>query len=124
MIFVHTLNTPDQILSDLSRQISIVEKQDLRQQLIAYINLLLLEDFNRLLQLLYRVDVSEQKLKSLLKENPSTDAAILITDLLIERQQERSNNATGFPRTPAISPKKINGSFQILFSPALFFCFF
>jgi hypothetical protein len=97
MIFVHTLNTsPEQILSDLSCQLSVVKKQDLRQQLIDYINFLLLEDFNRLLQLLYRVDVSEQKLKLLLQENPSTDAAILITDLLIARQEEKIKLRTGF----------------------------
>lgn len=107
MIFVHTLNpSPEQILSDLTSQLSVVEKQDLRQQLIDYINFLLLEDFNRLLQLLYRVDVSEQKLKILLQENPSTDAAILITDLLIARQEEKINQRTRFSQDPGNIPEE------------------
>jgi hypothetical protein len=40
-------------------------------------------------QILYRVDVSEQKLKELLQKNPGTDAAVIIADLLIERQEEK-----------------------------------
>ncbi len=96
---MHTLNSsPEKILSDLSNQLSLVEKQDLRLQLIEYINLLLLEDFNRLLQLLYRVDVSEQKLRNLLRENPSTDAAILIADLLIARQDEKIKTRNRFSK--------------------------
>ena len=37
------------------------------------------------MQLLYRIDVSEAKLKKVLHENPNEDAAGLIADLIIER---------------------------------------
>jgi len=76
-------------LLHLDRQLNIVEKDELKHQLILHINYLLLNDFNRLVQILYRVDVSEQKLKRLLQENPQTDAAIIIADLLMERQEEK-----------------------------------
>ena len=38
-----------------------------------------------MVQLLYRIDVSEGKLKKVLQENPNEDAAGLIADLIIER---------------------------------------
>ena len=40
--------------------------------------------FSKLISILYRVDVSEPKLKSLLKENPNINAGLLIADLMIE----------------------------------------
>ena len=80
---------PEDMLLKLSYQLSVLEKEDLRQGLIDHINFLLLNDFNRLVQLLYRVDVDELKLKNLLHDQPQTDAGILIADLLILRQQEK-----------------------------------
>ena len=35
------------------------------------------------------MDVSETKLKQLLNENAGTNAALIITDLLIERQEQK-----------------------------------
>ena len=53
------------------------------------VNELISTDFSKLILALYRVDVSEEKLKKLLNENPNTDAGLLIADLLIERQAEK-----------------------------------
>ena len=53
--------------------------------LIAYINECIKHDFNKLVQLLYRIDVSEEKLKSILQLNPNEDAAKLISAVIIER---------------------------------------
>lgn len=60
-----------------------------KEELAIYINELLINDFQKLVLLLYRVDVDEKKLKTLLQENPSTDAAVLITDLLLQRLEEK-----------------------------------
>jgi hypothetical protein len=38
------------------------------------INYLVMNDFNHLVQILYRIDVSEKKLKDLLIQNPGTNA--------------------------------------------------
>ena len=86
---LNELPDPDNLLSRLDGDLSRLQQNDLRQELTGYINYLLVEDFNRLVQLLYRVDVSEQKLKSLLQEQPGTDAAVLIADLIIKRQEEK-----------------------------------
>jgi hypothetical protein len=53
------------------------------------INVLIIEDFNRLVQLLYRIDVNETKLKLLLRENSTTDAGLLIARLILERQWQK-----------------------------------
>jgi hypothetical protein len=53
--------------------------------LIAYINDCIQHDFNKLVQLLYRIDVSEEKLKYILQLNPNEDAAKLIAAVIIER---------------------------------------
>ena len=42
------------------------------------INELIKEDFSKLVQLLYRIDVSEAKLKSILQANPNENAGKLI----------------------------------------------
>ena len=60
-----------------------------RQMLINRINELIQSDFQQLILVLYRVDVNEDKLKDLLKENSEENAAIIIADLLIERQSQK-----------------------------------
>lgn len=64
-------------------------RAELRSKLSAYINDLLLHHFDQLVQLLYHIDVSEQKLKKVLQENPEVNAGNLIADLLLKRQEEK-----------------------------------
>lgn len=61
------------------------------------INYLIINDFSTLVQLLYRIDVSEQKIKTLLKENQGSDAGKILAALIIERQMQkiRSRQQTG-----------------------------
>jgi hypothetical protein len=60
-----------------------------REWLAGIIDNLLDKDFERLVFLLYRMDVNEDKLKRLLKENEGRDAGIIIADLMIERQLQK-----------------------------------
>jgi hypothetical protein len=53
------------------------------------INTMITTDFSGLITLLYRIDVSETKLKKLLKENAGTDAGLLIARLILERQWQK-----------------------------------
>ena len=59
------------------------------QLLADKINDLILHDFNKLISALYRADISEKKLNSLLAENKNEDAGKLIALLFIERQSEK-----------------------------------
>ena len=61
----------------------------LKERLSSHINFLIQSDFQKLASILYRVDVSESKLKNLLKENQGFDAANIITDLIIERELQK-----------------------------------
>ena len=104
-IFVLVMNDIEQIeqLLNQNKQLSVAQKEKSRDQLVNLINHLLLNDFNKLVQLLYRVDVSEQKLKELLQKNLTTDAAFIITDLLIERQEEKIKMKNSFKTDNDIS---------------------
>jgi hypothetical protein len=63
--------------------------EQLQSLLAQKINFLVENDFTKLVQILYRIDVPEQKLKILLKENTNTDAGKIIASLIIERQLEK-----------------------------------
>jgi hypothetical protein len=65
---------------------------------------LLLYNFEGLVQLLYKIDISEQRLKNELSQNNSTDAAVLITGLIIERQKEKQASKQSFSRNKDIPP--------------------
>lgn len=67
-----------------------------KQQLIHSINHLINTDFNKLVFILYRLDVSEQHLKSLLASNATTDAASIIADLIIQREQAKQQTRNLF----------------------------
>lgn len=60
------------------------------------VNELLQTDFNALLTLLYRIDVSEEKLKWLLETNQDKDAADIISGLIIERQLQKIKSRKAF----------------------------
>ncbi len=70
----------------------------LREAVAAQISPLISGDFNKLLSILYRIDVNENKLKVLLNQNPDTDAALLIADLIIERQLQKLESRRMFNR--------------------------
>jgi hypothetical protein len=86
----------DRLLQVIEPGLPLAKREELRQQLVDAINYLLVHDFSRLVQVLYRVDVSEAKLKQLLQEQPHADAAVLITDLLIQRQEEKIKTRQAF----------------------------
>ncbi|MEO6229579.1 MAG: hypothetical protein ABJB11_04215 [Ferruginibacter sp.] len=71
---------------ELSAHINLNE---LHQLLAEHINYLIQKDFQKLVFVLYRVDVNESKLKTLLQENRKEDAGNIIATLIIERQLQK-----------------------------------
>jgi hypothetical protein len=65
-------------------------QQERKTKLASLLNELILHDFHALVQLLYRVDVSEKQVKQLLQQQPGTDAGLLLASLLIERQEDKA----------------------------------
>lgn len=60
------------------------------------INDLITNNFQQFIYVLYKVDVSENKLKKVLQENKQTDAAAIITNLIIERLQQKIDTRNHF----------------------------
>lgn len=59
------------------------------EELAAYVNDMILHDFNGLMNLLYRLDVSEDKIRKLLDEMQQEDAGKIIAAIIIERQLQK-----------------------------------
>ena len=76
----------EELSVDISAQRTYAEIHD---QLSVYVNELIKNDFDKLIAYLYRVDVNEQKLKSLLQQHPDEDAGKIIAMLIMERQQQK-----------------------------------
>lgn len=74
-----------------------------REQLAAYINVLIERDFEQLVNLLYRLDISENKLRSLLSF--AADAGVLIADLIIERQLQKIKSRKQFSSSAGDIPE-------------------
>jgi hypothetical protein len=76
-------------IQKLNEDLSLKDDKHFKSQLEYLVNQLIEKDFSSLVQILYRIDVNELQLKNLLHTNPGTDAATLITDLIIERQVQK-----------------------------------
>ena len=81
-------NISDEIISvsDSLKEYSIT---GIREKLIALLNELINKDFNSLVQLLYRIDVNEKKIRLYLNQKTNEDSASVIADLIIERQLQK-----------------------------------
>ena len=84
----------------LEQNISI---EELRSLLTVIVNDLIQKDFQKLVNILYRIDISETKLKTLLKEHADTDAGLIIANLIVERQMEKINSRKDFKSDESIS---------------------
>lgn len=67
------------------------------EELAIEINHLIVNDFAALVQILYRLDVSEEKMKTVLSAHPQEDAGKLIAALIIERLKQREEMKSKFP---------------------------
>lgn len=72
---------------------------DLKNALASKFNELINTDFNYLIQLLYRIDISEKKLKETLNQNKDKDAGKLLAELTIERQLQKIRTRQQYRRS-------------------------
>ena len=71
-------------------------------KLVEQINTLINHKFETLVYILYRIDVNEQKLKTMLKENNGENAAFIISRLLVQRQWQKEKSKFNNTNTPDI----------------------
>jgi hypothetical protein len=62
---------------------------ELTDLLAEKINDMINKDFNTLIQLLYRIDVNEARLRLVLRDNQASDSGQLIARLILERQWQK-----------------------------------
>jgi hypothetical protein len=94
----------DELIHDLngSYELDLAERltsAELEAQLAAKLNVLIRDNFNALLQLLYRIDINEARLRRLLTEEPGEDAGRIIARLIIERQRQKIETRRQFKAT-------------------------
>lgn len=85
---------PAEVVKEINKSMAIalpdqISIDELQIQLSSYVNQLIQTDFQRLITILYRIDISEPKLKKLLQEHPAEDAGKIIAALIIERQWQK-----------------------------------
>jgi hypothetical protein len=73
-----------------------ISLEEVREQLISHINHLINNDFEKLVYYLYRIDVNEKKMRTLLDQSEGENAAGLIADLVIERQLQKIKSRQQF----------------------------
>ena len=73
-----------------------LSRDQIKERLTEYINDLIDHDFNKLVNLLYKIDVSESRLKRLLDETSGNNAGDIIAELIIERQVQKIKSREQF----------------------------
>jgi len=71
-------------------------KEQLAEALAAGINQLIQTDFARLINMLYRIDISEKVLRATLEQQADEDAGLLIARLIIERLLQKQQMRAKF----------------------------
>ena len=69
-------------------------QEELTQKLAITINDLILNDFSKLVRILYRLDINELRLKKILQDNSGADAGELIAGMMIEREMQKLKTRT------------------------------
>lgn len=90
------MNENEKIPVAVSNLFGLINRDDWFPKLVDRINELITNDFQKLVHILYRLDVSEEKLKVILKENPQEDAGKLIATLVIEREKLKMRTRAAF----------------------------
>lgn len=75
--------------------------QELRRVLILRIEELISKDTEKLMWILYRIDVNEKKVHEALMANSSLNYAEVLADLIIERQIEKARTRKQYSDGPA-----------------------
>lgn len=81
---------------ELTDDIDQKNNKSVKEELIKLINELINTDFSSLVQLLYRIDVDENKLKQNLSQHEGSDSASLIADMIIKRQLQKVESGNKF----------------------------
>ena len=80
----------------------------IRGLLVDKLDFLIDHDFEKLLSILYRIDVSERKVKKTLESQTEHKPSELLADLIIERQIEKARTRVKYGRPPDQNDENYN----------------
>ncbi|MES2430415.1 MAG: hypothetical protein V4556_05720 [Bacteroidota bacterium] len=89
-----------QTIQNINKDMSIalpdtISMQELESALAEHINQLILNNFEKLVSILYRIDINESKLKQLLSDSNEA-AANVIARAIIEREEQKIKSRQQF----------------------------
>jgi hypothetical protein len=87
------MNNTSQLIKLVSKHFDISENttaDQLHEVLVKTFEYLIEDDFQKLLQILYRADVDQYKLKELLENTVGKSSAEIIADAYLDRQQQKA----------------------------------
>ncbi|WP_317168790.1 hypothetical protein [Cyclobacterium plantarum] len=64
----------------------VTDRQSLIMAIVPHVSQMLNRDFEKLLQLCYRLDLGEQKLQEILTESPPEEVSLLLSTAIVDRQ--------------------------------------
>lgn len=79
--------------------VDFTREANVRKRLSALLSELIVNDQHGLFYLLYRIDIPEKKIKAMLQQ-PHEDAAMVIADLIIERQLQKIQLRSQYRQNP------------------------
>lgn len=89
-----------EIEPDEQQLTDIVNEDMLQAKLEELVSWLLDKDFEKLLWILYRVDVDEQRTKEILAQHVPADAPHILATLILERQKQKEEIRRSFQQAP------------------------
>ena len=91
---------PDTVLQSLFVKFNLQDEGHsfFKEQLSQVINDLIVHDFDRLVHILYQLDIPEQKLKQMLSTGENENAGTVISELIIQREIEKLKSREQFKR--------------------------
>jgi hypothetical protein len=85
---------------NITQSLQFEPLSEVRKKLISFINELINKDFQSLIQLLYRIDVNEKKIRLYLNQKTDEDSANVLADMIIERQLQKIESRKNFRSKP------------------------
>jgi hypothetical protein len=96
----------DKVASNLGLVVTGSSYEDALQKLAARINTLIEKDLHQLISILYRMDISEPRLRTLLRDNEGKDAGLLIAAMMVEREAQKIRSRREHQRDNDISEEE------------------
>lgn len=90
-----SISLPDKIF-EITDSLQPNSLNGIREKLLVLISELINNDFQALIQLLYRIDINEKKIRIYLDKKAGEDAASVLADLIIERQLQKIESRKRF----------------------------